>query len=55
MTIVVLYLWQPLSVVYSCPAVVRDIREKGRDLDQVLDQYTNLVKPAFEEFTLPVR
>jgi uridine kinase len=34
--------------------VVRDIRERGRNLDQVLDQYTNLVKPAFEEFTLPV-
>ena len=34
--------------------VVRDIKERGRKLDQVLEQYTNLVKPAFEEFTLPV-
>ena len=34
---------------------MRDVRERGRELDQVLDQYTNLVKPAFEEFTLPVR
>ena len=36
-------------------AVVRDINERGRKLDQVLEQYANLVKPAFEEFTLPVR
>ena len=27
----------------------------GRDLDQVLSQYINSVKPAFEEFTLPVK
>ena len=33
---------------------MRDIKERGRNLDQVLDQYTTLVKPAFEEFTLPV-
>ena len=37
-----------------CP-VLRDIRERGRDLEQVLTQYTTLVKPAFEEFCLPVR
>lgn len=34
--------------------VLRDINERGRDLDQVLYQYTEYVKPAFEEFTLPV-
>jgi len=34
--------------------VVRDINERGRNLEQVLNQYTNVVKPAFEEFTLPV-
>lgn len=34
--------------------VLRDIRERGRDLEQVLAQYTMLVKPAFEEFCLPV-
>lgn len=34
--------------------VLRDIRERGRDLEQVLAQYTTLVKPAFEEFCLPV-
>nr|CAG4636129.1 EOG090X050I [Eubosmina coregoni] len=33
--------------------VLRDIRERGRDLEQVLSQYTSLVKPAFEEFCLP--
>ena len=26
----------------------------GRDLEQILHQYTNFVKPAFEEFCLPV-
>lgn len=35
--------------------VRRDTRERGRDLDMVLDQYTNLVKPAFEEFCLPTK
>ena len=34
--------------------VLRDIDERGRDLENVLFQYTNLVKPAFEEFCLPV-
>ena len=34
--------------------VLRDIEERGRDLENVLFQYTNLVKPAFEEFCLPV-
>jgi uridine kinase len=29
--------------------------ERGRDLEQVLNQYMNFVKPAFEEFCLPVR
>lgn len=32
----------------------RDINERGRDLDQVLNQYMNYVKPAFEEFCSPV-
>jgi uridine kinase len=34
--------------------VPRDINERGRDLEQVLNQYMNFVKPAFEEFCLPV-
>ncbi|CAH0747700.1 unnamed protein product [Diatraea saccharalis] len=34
--------------------VPRDIMERGRDLEQVLNQYMNFVKPAFEEFCLPV-
>ena len=34
--------------------VVRDITERGRDLEQVLTQYMTLVKPAFEEFCSPV-
>merc|ERR1712223_931923 len=35
--------------------VLRDIEERGRDLENVLFQYTNLVKPAFEEFCLPTK
>ncbi|KAK2120494.1 hypothetical protein P7K49_001880 [Saguinus oedipus] len=34
-------------------AVLRDVR-RGRDLEQILTQYTTFVKPAFEEFCLPV-
>lgn len=34
--------------------VLRDVNERGRDLDQILYQYTTFVKPAFEEFCLPV-
>ena len=34
--------------------VLRDIEHRGRDLEHVLHQYTTLVKPAFEEFCLPV-
>ena len=34
--------------------VMRDVQERGRDLEQVLYQYTTFVKPAFEEFSLPV-
>ncbi|XP_040573718.1 uridine-cytidine kinase isoform X2 [Lepeophtheirus salmonis] len=35
--------------------VLRDTEERGRDLEQVLLQYTTLVKPAFEEFCLPTK
>ncbi|KAG1706148.1 Uridine-cytidine kinase 2-B [Nymphon striatum] len=35
--------------------VLRDINERGRDLDHVLQQYIKLVKPAFEEFCLPTK
>jgi uridine kinase len=35
--------------------VLRDIEERGRDLENVLFQYTNLVKPAFEEFCMPTK
>ncbi|XP_029286274.1 uridine-cytidine kinase 2-A isoform X3 [Cottoperca gobio] len=34
--------------------VLRDISERGRDLESVLAQYITFVKPAFEEFCLPV-
>lgn len=33
--------------------VLRDMN-RGRDLEQILNQYTTFVKPAFEEFCLPV-
>ncbi|KAJ8921447.1 hypothetical protein NQ315_003065 [Exocentrus adspersus] len=35
--------------------VPRDINERGRDLEQVLNQYMNFVKPAFEEFCSPTK
>ncbi|GFU17278.1 uridine-cytidine kinase 2-B [Nephila pilipes] len=35
--------------------VLRDTRERGRDLDQILQQYTTYVKPAFEDFCLPTK
>lgn len=42
-----LFSWQLL--------VLRDVQERGRDLEFVLCQYTNFVKPAFEEFCLPTK
>jgi len=35
--------------------VMRDMKERGRELDQILHQYTTHVKPAFEEFCLPTK
>lgn len=35
--------------------VPRDINERGRDLDQVLNAYMVFVKPAFEEFCSPTK
>lgn len=35
--------------------VSRDINDRGRDLDQILNQYMNFVKPAFEEFCFPTK
>ena len=35
-------------------AVVKDM-ERGRKLDTTLQNYMRYVKPAFEEFVLPVR
>uniref|UniRef100_A0A3Q0SQ77 uridine/cytidine kinase n=1 Tax=Amphilophus citrinellus TaxID=61819 RepID=A0A3Q0SQ77_AMPCI len=35
--------------------VLRDISERGRELEQVLTQYITFVKPAFEEFCLPTK
>ena len=34
---------------------MRDIEERGRDLEHVLTQYTTLVKPAIEEFCIPTK
>lgn len=35
--------------------VVRDVRDRGRNLETVLNQYDQYVKPAFEEFCLPTK
>ena len=41
--------------IFVCRRVMRDIEERGRDLETVLLQYTSLVKPAFEEFCIPTK
>ncbi|BBB33661.1 uridine kinase [Thermotomaculum hydrothermale] len=33
--------------------IVRDINERGRDLDNIIEQYLNQVKPMHEEFVEP--
>jgi len=33
--------------------ILRDLKERGRDLEGVLNQYQKFVKPAFEEYILP--
>uniref|UniRef100_A0A3Q3X9Y7 uridine/cytidine kinase n=1 Tax=Mola mola TaxID=94237 RepID=A0A3Q3X9Y7_MOLML len=35
--------------------VLRDINERGRDLESILAQYITFVKPAFEEFCQPTK
>lgn len=35
--------------------VLRDISERGRDLESILVQYITFVKPAFEDFCLPTK
>lgn len=35
--------------------VLNDTEKKGRNLEAVLNQYTQFVKPAFEEFCLPTK
>lgn len=39
---------------FTFDSVLRDTKERGRDIENILHQYTTLVKPAFEEFCLPV-
>uniref|UniRef100_A0A8D2MCV7 uridine/cytidine kinase n=1 Tax=Zonotrichia albicollis TaxID=44394 RepID=A0A8D2MCV7_ZONAL len=48
----VLFVPQLLTVPSTFPSVLRDISERGRDLEQILSQYITFVKPAFEEFCL---
>ena len=33
--------------------IVRDINERGRDLENIIEQYLNQVKPMHEEFIEP--
>ena len=47
--------FEALILLCYCRRVLRDISERGRDLEHVLHQYTTLVKPAFEEFCLPTK
>lgn len=52
-------MWLVISLVILCTVVydivLRDINERGRTLESVIDQYTTFVKSSFEDFTLPVR
>lgn len=49
------FLYYLTSFLFYFKSVPRDINERGRDLDYVLNQYMNFVKPAFEEFCLPTK
>lgn len=65
----ILALWDPvvrlmlsLKIFVECDAdirlarrVVRDMAERGRDLDHILAQYEQTVKPSFERYTLPTK
>jgi uridine kinase len=33
--------------------ILRDVRERGRSMESVIDQYTTTVKPMHEEFVEP--
>ncbi|NWQ81140.1 UCK2 kinase, partial [Columbina picui] len=46
---------EPLLMPCGAARVLRDISERGRDLEQILSQYITFVKPAFEEFCLPTK
>ncbi|XP_054435573.1 uridine-cytidine kinase 2-like [Pteronotus mesoamericanus] len=35
--------------------VLRDVSERGQDLEEILSQYVMFMKPAFEEFCLPTK
>lgn len=35
--------------------ILRDVKERGRSLESVLDQYTNTVKPMHEQFVEPFK
>ena len=35
------------------PIVLRDIKERGRDIDSVLVQYNRFVKPAYDDYIKP--
>lgn len=35
--------------------VLRDVKQHGRNLEHVLNGYTNHVKPSFEDFCLPTK
>jgi len=43
-----------LNCLYIVVLVERDMKERERPLEQILHQYITYVKPAFEEFCLPV-
>jgi len=42
-------------IIKFCFPVLRDLEERNRSLEHILNQYTRLVKPAFEEFCFPTK
>lgn len=47
-------LWKQTPTCVSC-AALRDVEERGRSLESVVNQYLTTVKPMHEQFVEPTR
>lgn len=48
-------LWRQTPTCVSCAAPWRDVEERGRSLESVVNQYLTTVKPMHEQFVEPTR